>query len=79
MNNLRFNKVKNQTPITVIVHGGNRLGSLITKVLTEQGGYVVLIDKFDNTTKKYISELKKSELVDFFDFKGFETLFLITN
>lgn len=75
MNNLRFNKVKNQTPITVIVHGGNRLGSLITKVLTEQGGYVVLIDKFDNTTKKYISELKKSELVDFFDFKGFETLF----
>lgn len=75
MNNLRFNKVKSQTPITVIVHGGNRLGSLITKVLTEQGGYVVLIDKFDNITKKYISELKKSELVDFFDFKGFETLF----
>ena len=75
MNNLRFNKVKNQTPITVIVHGGNRLGSLITKVLTEQGGYVVLIDKFDNTTKKYISELKKSDLVDFFDFKGFDSLF----
>ncbi len=75
MNNLRFNKVKSQTPITVIVNGGNRLGSLITKVLIEQGGYVVLIDKFDNNTKKYISDLKKSELVDFFDFKGFETLF----
>ncbi len=75
MNNLRFNKVKSQTPITVIVHGGNRLGSLITKILVEQGGYVVLIDKFDNTTRKYISELKKSELVDFFDFKGFNSLF----
>lgn len=75
MNNLRFNKVKSHTPITVIVHGGNRLGSLLTKILIEQGGYVVLIDKFDNTTKKYISDLKKSELVDFFDFKGFDSLF----
>lgn len=75
MNNLRFNKIKTSTPITIIVHGGNRVGYLIAKTLVEQGGYVVLIDKFTSETKKYISELKKSDLVDFFDFKGFESLF----
>ena len=75
MSNLRFNKVKANTPITILVHGGNRLGYLITKTLVEQGGYVVIIDKFNSETKKYISELKKSDLVDFFDFKGYESLF----
>lgn len=75
MNNLRFNKVKSSTPITIIVHGGNRLGYLTAKTLVEQGGYVVIIDKFNSETKKYISELKKSDLVDFFDFKGFDSLF----
>lgn len=75
MSNLRFNKVKSQTPITVIIHGGNRLGYLLSKVLIEQNGYVVIVDKFTNETKKYVSELKKSDLVDFFDFKGYESLF----
>jgi len=75
MSNLRFNKVKTNTPITILVHGGNRLGYLIAKTLVEQGGYVVIIDKFNSETKKYISELKKSDLVDFFDFKGYESLF----
>lgn len=75
MSNLRFNKIKSNTPITILVHGGNRLGYLIAKTLVEQGGYVVVIDKFNSETRKYISELKKSELVDFFDFKGFESLF----
>lgn len=75
MSNLRFNKVKSNTPITILVHGGNRLGYLIAKTLVEQGGYVVIIDKFNSETRKYISELKRSELVDFFDFKGYESLF----
>lgn len=75
MNNLRFNKVKSQTPITVIIHGGNRLGYLLSKVLVEQEGYVVIVDKFNSETRRYVSELKKSDLVDFFDFKGFESLF----
>ncbi len=67
--------MKTNTPITIIVHGGNRLGYLIAKTLVEQGGYVVIIDKFNSETKNYISELKKSDLVDFFDFKGYESLF----
>lgn len=75
MSNLRLNKVRSQTPITILVNGGNRLSYLIAKALIDQGSYVVIIDKFNNETKKYISELKKSELVDFFDFKGFESLF----
>ncbi len=75
MSNLRLNKIKLQTPISIIVHGGNRVGYLTAKTLMEQGCYVVIIDRFNSETKKYLSELKKSELFDFFDFKGFDTLF----
>lgn len=75
MSNLRLNKIKPQTPISIIIHGGNRTGYLTAKTLIEQGCYVVIIDRFNNETKKYLSELKKSELFDFFDFKGFNSLF----
>jgi len=75
MSNLRLNKIKPQTPISIIIHGGNRVGYLTAKTLIDQGCYVVIIDKFNSNTKKYLSELKKSELFDFFDFKGFNSLF----
>lgn len=75
MSNLRFNKVKSNTPITLIIHGGNRLGYKLTKALIDQKGYVVVIDKFNLETRKYVSELKRSDLVDFFDFKGFDSVF----
>jgi nucleoside-diphosphate-sugar epimerase len=75
MSNLRFNKIKPQTPVSIIVHGGNRVGYLTAKTLIEQGSYVVIIDRFNSETKKYLSELKKSELFDFFDFKGFNSVF----
>lgn len=75
MSNLRINQIKSQTPITILVGGGNRLGYLVAKTLIEQGSYVVIIDKFNNSTKKYVSELKKSNLVDFFDYKGFDSIF----
>jgi len=75
MSNLRLNKIKAQTPISIIVHGANRVGYLTAKTLIDQGCYVIIIDKFNSTTKKYLSELKKSELFDFFDFKGFNSLF----
>ena len=75
MSNLRLNKIKPQTPIAIIIHGGNRVGYLTAKTLIEQGCYVVIIDKFNSETRKYLSELKKSDLFDFFDFKGFNSLF----
>ena len=75
MSNLRLNKIKLQTPIAIIIHGGNRVGYLTAKTLIDQGCYVVIIDKFNSETRKYLSELKKSELFDFFDFKGFNSLF----
>jgi len=75
MSNLRLNKVKAQTPISIIIHGGNRVGYLTAKTLIEQGSYVIIVDKFNSSTKKYLSELKKSELFDFFDFRGFNSLF----
>lgn len=75
MSNLRLNKIKSQTPISIIIHGGNRIGYLTAKTLIEQGCYVAIVDKFNNETKKYLTELKKSELFDFFDFRGFNSLF----
>jgi nucleoside-diphosphate-sugar epimerase len=75
MSNLRLNKIKPQTPIAIILHGGNRVGYLTAKTLIEQGCYVVIIDKFNSETRRYLSELKRSEFFDFFDFKGFNSLF----
>ncbi len=75
MSNLRLNKIKAQTPIAILVHGGNRIGYLTARTLIDQGCYVVIIDKFNSSTKKYLTELKKSELFDFFDFRGFSSLF----
>ncbi len=75
MSNLRLNKISPQTPIAIIIHGGNRVGYLTAKTLIDQGCYVVIIDKFNSKTRRYLSELKKSELFDFFDFKGFNSLF----
>lgn len=75
MSNSALNKIKNQIPVTVIVHGGSRIGYLITKTLIEQGSHVIIIDRFNSQTKEYITELKKSRSVDFFEFKGMEALF----
>ena len=47
MSNAVLTKIKSQTPVTVIVHGGSRLGYLITKTLIEQGSHVIIIDKFN--------------------------------
>ena len=75
MSNSAITKIKSQTPVTVIVHGGSRIGYLITKTLVEQGSHVIIIDRFNAQTRGYISELKKSKSVDFFEFKGMEALF----
>lgn len=75
MSNSALTKIKNQTPVTVIVHGGSRIGYLITKTLIEQGSHVIIIDRFNAQTRGYITELKKSKNVDFFEFKGMEALF----
>ena len=75
MSNLRLNKIKSNVPISVLVNGANRIGSLVAKSLVDQGSYVIIVDKFNSETKEYISDLKKSDLVDFFDFKGYESLF----
>jgi nucleoside-diphosphate-sugar epimerase len=48
---------------------------LITKTLTEQGCHVIIIDNYNSQTNKYITELKSSSLVDFFEFKGLDNLF----
>lgn len=75
MSNSALTKIKSQTPVTVIVHGGSRIGYLVTKTLVEQGSHVIIIDKFNAQTRGYITELKKSKNVDFFEFKGMEALF----
>ena len=55
--------------------GGNRAGYLLAKTLVEQGCHVIIIDKFNPETKKYITELKKFKSIDFFEFKGIESVY----
>ncbi|MDD4382190.1 MAG: DUF4012 domain-containing protein [Candidatus Dojkabacteria bacterium] len=75
MSSLSINKIKSQTPVSIIVHGGNRAGYLLSKTLVEQGCHVIIIDKFSPETKKYILELKQFKSVDFFEFKGLESVY----
>jgi hypothetical protein len=70
MRNSRLDKIKPQTPVSILIHGGNRTGYLVTRSLIEQGCHVKIIDNYNSQTSKYISELKSSKLVDFFEFKG---------
>lgn len=65
-----LSRIKGQVPVSVIVHGGNYISYLLAKTLLEQGSYVVIIDKYNNTSKQYFSQLKKSGKVSFIDFKG---------
>jgi nucleoside-diphosphate-sugar epimerase len=65
-----LSRIKGQVPVSVIVHGGNYISYLLAKTLLEQGSYVVIIDKYTNTSKQYFSQLKKSGKVSFIDFKG---------
>lgn len=75
MGNSKLEKIKAQTPVSILIHGGNRQGYLVTKTLVEQGCHVIIIDQYNSQTNKYISEFKGSPLVDFFEFKGLEGVF----
>ncbi len=75
MSNSKLDKIKPQTPISILIHGGNRSGYLIAKTLIEQGSHVIIVDNYNSQTNKYISELKNSPLVDFFEFKGLDGIF----
>lgn len=75
MRNSKLDKIKAQTPVSLLIHGGNRTGYLIAKTLIEQGCHVIIVDNYNSQTSKYISELKGSSLVDFFEFKGLENIY----
>ncbi len=75
MSNSKLEKIKAQTPVSILIHGGNRHGYLITKTLIEQGCHVIIIDNYNSQTNKYISEFRGSPLVDFFEFKGLDGVF----
>lgn len=75
MGNSKLEKIKAQTPVSILIHGGNRQGYLVTKTLIEQGCHVIIIDNYNSQTNKYISEFRGSPLVDFFEFKGIDGVF----
>ena len=74
MNTNKLNKIKAQTPVSLILHGGNRDGYLIAKTLIDQGAHVIVVDTYNSETKKYITDLKNTGKADFFDFKGYTDL-----
>jgi nucleoside-diphosphate-sugar epimerase len=63
-------KIKPQTPLSVIVHGGDYLGFLLAQTLLQQGSQVVIIDKFTSKSKKYTNQLKKEGNITFINFKN---------
>ncbi len=75
MSSADLTKIKGQTPVSIIVHGGNYLGYLLSKTLLEQGSQVVIIDKYTAQSKEYFSELKKNGRVSFIDFKGIKNFY----
>ncbi len=75
MSNTDLTKIKGQTPVSIIVHGGNYLGFLLSKTLLEQGGQVIIIDRYTAQSKTYFSELKKAGKVSFIDFKGLKNFY----
>jgi len=70
-----LSKIKGQTPISIIVHGGNYTSFLLAKTLLEQGSHVVIIDKYTNSSKQYFTQLKKTGKVSFIDFKGLKSFY----
>jgi nucleoside-diphosphate-sugar epimerase len=66
-------KIKPQTPVSVIMHGGDYLGFLLAQTLIEQGSQVIIIDKFTSQTKKYTNQLKKGGKLTFINFKNSKT------
>jgi nucleoside-diphosphate-sugar epimerase len=66
-------KVKPQSPVSVIIHGGDYLGYLLAQTLVEQGSQVIIIDKFTSKSKKYLNQLKKEGDVTFINFKSSKT------
>jgi nucleoside-diphosphate-sugar epimerase len=75
MNKNESLKIKNQVPISIIVHGGDYLGFLLAQTLLEQGSQVVIIDKYTSDTKKYANLLKRKGDVTFINFKGSKSFF----
>lgn len=75
MSNSRLDKIKANTPVSLILHGGNRQGYLLAKTLIDQGSHVIIVDKYTSSTQKYIKDLKQTGHVDFFDFKGLQSLY----
>ena len=63
-------KVKPQSPVSVIIHGGDYLGYLLAQTLVEQGSQVIIIDKFTSNSKRYVNQLKKEGDVTFINFKS---------
>lgn len=63
-------KVKPQSPLSVIIHGGDYLGFLLAQTLVEQGSQVIIIDKFTSESKKYVNQLKKEGDITFINFKS---------
>lgn len=67
--------IKTTTLTSVIIHGANPFGKLLTKTLTDQGSKVIIVDQFNKETKPFVQELKKDKNVDFIAFEGLENLF----
>lgn len=61
-------------PVAILYQGGDALGVELSKLLIEQGAFVILIDEYSDKKKNLISELSEKELFSFFDISGTASL-----
>ena len=62
-------KIKNTVkhPTTLIVNGANRLGVELAESLTDQGGYVVILDKLNEETLNNLMVFPEKSMISFVD------------
>ena len=73
MSSKSINTTNNPT-VSLIIHGGGVLGYELSKSLLDQGGKVIIVDKYNTGTKKSILELKKLGSADLIDIKQYSEL-----
>ncbi len=75
----KYTNIKVNTALSLIINGSNEVGFQLAKTLLEQGGRVILVDRFDSNTKRIVTDLKKLGQADFIDFHGLESLYKSIN
>ena len=69
----KIQKHKNAS-VVLVYNGANSLGVELSKLLLEQGAFIIVVDKYTEDKKKKVSGLLKNDLFSFVDITGIKSL-----